>query len=75
MEFRGQIGAYIGSNAPIMQIVSHEWEVVEGLITKVIRDLGDQREYLKWSNSLGMQLFENECLLNYQMIKNLNSLH
>ena len=59
MEFRGQIGAYIGSNAPIMQIVSHEWEVVEGLITKVIRDLDDQREYLKWSNSLGMQLFEN----------------
>tara|TARA_B100001250_G_C19791488_1_gene786740 strand:+ start:285 stop:1949 length:1665 start_codon:yes stop_codon:yes gene_type:complete len=58
MEFREEVGAYVGSNTPIIQIVSHEWEVVEGLITKAIRDLGDEREYLKWSNSLGIQLFK-----------------
>lgn len=58
MNFREELGAYFGSNTPVIQIVSHEWEVVEGQITKAIRDLGDDREYLKWSPSLHMQFFE-----------------
>jgi len=59
MEFREQVGAYLGGNASIIQIVSHEWEVVEGVITKVIRDLKGGREYLKWTNSLGMQIYSD----------------
>jgi len=59
MDFREEVSAYVGSNSPIIQIVSHEWEVVEGLITKVIRGSGEKKEHLKWNNSQGMQVFED----------------
>ena len=59
MDFQGDLEAYIGGRSSLIQIVSHEWEVVEGTITRVIRSLDDGREYLKWSESMGMQFFEN----------------
>lgn len=59
MEFTEQVGAYIGGNTPLIQIVSHEWEVVEGEIHGGIENAKEKREYLKWSESLGMQLYEN----------------
>ncbi len=63
MDFRDEVGAYIGGSAPLIQIISHEWEVVEGIITRVIRgfnkDSNEEIQHLKWSNSLGMQLFKD----------------
>lgn len=62
MKSGGELGDYISSNAPLIQIVSHEWEVVEGLIGRALRNIsssnGDVRQHLKWGEVTGMQLFE-----------------
>jgi len=67
MEFKDEVEAYIGGNAPLVQIVSHEWEVVEGIISRVIRRLNKNSnveiQHLKWSNNIGMQIFENGNLV------------
>ena len=68
MEFEEHLESYIGSNCPIIQIVSHEWERVESKIgkinTRLNKKTGVKREHLKWSKVSGMQIFENSNIIS-----------
>ena len=63
MKSVSELKDYIGSNAPLIQVVSHEWEVVEGLIDSALENIGGKnggvRQHFKWREVTGLQLFEN----------------
>lgn len=67
MEFGDHLESYIGSNCPIIQIVSHEWERVESKIgminNKLNKKTGVKREQLKWNKVSGMQIIENRNVI------------
>ena len=57
MDFHSELSAYIGGNTPLLQIVSHEWERVEGALSGATEKHG--REYVKWSYTAGMMIFRD----------------
>ena len=62
IQFRIELTNLIKAQAPLIQIVSHEWERVEARIKKAIKEQKVPRRYLKWThaNQLEEWDFEDE---------------
>ena len=49
--FRNELTQLMKAQAPLVQIVSHEWERVEARIKQAIRAQNQPRRYLKWTHT------------------------
>ena len=50
-KFRNDFVQLMKAQAPLVQIVSHEWERVEARIKQAIKAQGQPRRYLKWTHT------------------------
>ena len=50
-KFREELTNLMKAQAPIVQVVSHEWERVESRIKQAIRAQDQPRRYLKWTHA------------------------
>ena len=51
IKFKKEISQLMKAQAPLIQIVSHEWERVEARIKQAIRAQNQPRRYLKWTHT------------------------
>ncbi len=49
--FKNELIQLMMAQAPLVQIVSHEWERVESRIKQGIRAQNQPRRYLKWTHT------------------------
>ena len=73
-KFRKELKQLMKAQAPLVQIVSHEWERVEARIKQAIKAQNQPRRYLKWTHTDQLQEwnFENqEWMRNDQLPEDL----